>query len=72
MQISSSLHSYRRAIPNDQPEETVINRRDDAITGSQTVLSSSLAEALWTIQRGIEDELPTSSAVENLYLSYSE
>jgi hypothetical protein len=82
MQISSSLHSYenapktyvydRRISPAEQPEEAVINRRDDAITGSQTILSSSLAEALWSIQRGIEDEGSTSSAVESLYLSYSE
>jgi hypothetical protein len=82
MQISSSLHSYenapktyvydRRAIPTEQSEESAINRRDDAITGSQTVLSSSLAEALWSIQRGTEDDLSTSSAVESLYLSYSE
>lgn len=82
MQISSSLHSYenapktyvydRRINPTEQPEEAVIQRRDDAITGSQTVLSSSLAEALWTIQRAAEDEVSTSSAVENLYLSYSE
>ena len=82
MQISSSLHSYenapktyvydRRIAPTEQPEEQVINRRDDAITGSQTVLSSSLAEALWSIQRGSEDDTSTSSAVESLYLSYSE
>lgn len=82
MQISSSLHSYenapktyvydRRIASAEQPEETVISRRDDAITGSQTVLSSSLAEALWAIQRGVEDEGSTSSAVESLYLSYSE
>jgi len=82
MQISSSLHSYenapktyvydRRITPTEQTEEPAINRRDDAITGSQTVLSSSLAEALWAIQRDSEDESPASSAVENLYLSYSE
>lgn len=82
MQISSSLHSYenapktyvydRRISTNEQSEESVINRRDDAITGSQTVLSNSLAEALWSIQRGTEDDLSTSSAVESLYLSYSE
>lgn len=82
MQISSSLHSYenapktyvydRRTNPADQSEDPVINRRDDAITGSQTVLSSSLAEALWSIQRGTEDDMSTSSAVESLYLSYSE
>ena len=82
MQISSSLHSYenapktyvydRRIAQTEQTEEQVINRRDDAITGSQTVLSSSLAEALWAIQRGTEDDASTSSAVERLYLSYSE
>ena len=82
MQISSSLHSYenapktyvydRRIDPAEQAEEPVINRRDDAITGSKTVLSSSLAEALWAIQRESEDEGSASSAVESLYLSYSE
>ena len=82
MQISSSLHSYenapktyvydRRTTPAEQSEDPVINRRDDAITGSQTILSSSLAEALWSIQRQTEDDASTSSAVESLYLSYSE
>ena len=82
MQISSSLHSYenapktyvydRRITTTEQTEEAAIHRRDDAITGSQTVLSSSLAEALWAIQRGSEDDVSTSSAVESLYLSYSE
>ena len=62
MQISSSLHSYenapktyvydRRVSTTEQPEETVINRREDAITGAQTVLSSSLAEALWAREIG--------------------
>lgn len=82
MQISSSLHSYenapktyvydRRIDPTEQPEEAVINRRDDAMTGSQTVLSSSLAEALWAIQRDSDDDVSTSRTVESLYLSYSE
>lgn len=82
MQISSSLHSYenapktyvydRRTSSTEPPEEQAINRRDDAITGSQTILSSSLAEALWSIQRGSDDDMSTSSAVERLYLSYSE
>jgi hypothetical protein len=82
MQISSSLHSYentpktyvydRRNSQSDQQKEAAINRRDDAITGSKTILSSSLAEALWSLQRDVEDEGPTSSAVERLYLSYSE
>lgn len=82
MQISSSLHSYenapktyvydRRISSTEPTEEQAINRRDDAITGSQTILSSSLAEALWSIQRGSDDDMSTSSAVERLYLSYSE
>jgi hypothetical protein len=82
MQIQSSLHSYenaprtpiydRRVTSSEPTEEPSINRRDDAMTGSQTVLSSSLAEALWSIQRGAEDERATSSAVQDLYLSYSE
>lgn len=82
MQISSSLHSYenapktyvydRRIASTEQPEDAVINRRDDAITGNQAILSSSLAEALWSLQLGGEDDVSTSSAVERLYLSYAE
>ena len=83
MQISPSLHSYekaprapvydRRITPVETTEEEPTpNRRDDAITGSRTVLSRSLAEALWAIQRGGEDDTPMSSSVERLYLSYSE
>jgi hypothetical protein len=82
MQISPSLHSYektprsqvydRRVTATEQSDEPSINRRDDAITGSRAVLSNSLAEALWAIQRGSEDDTATSSAVESLYLSYSE
>ncbi|MGV3551601.1 hypothetical protein [Rhizobium sp.] len=82
MQISSSLHSYenapktyvydRRISSPESSEDVSINRRDDAMTGSQTILSSSLAEALWSIQRGSEDEVSSMNAVQNLYLSYSE
>ena len=82
MQISSSLHSYgnapktyvydRRTTETEQSEDEVINRREDAITGAQTVLSSSLAEALWSLQRGGDEEGRNTSAVEDLYLSYAE
>jgi hypothetical protein len=82
MQISSSLQSYgnapktyvydRRTAATESSDEQSVNRREDAITGAQTVLSSSLAEALWSIQRGSDEEGRTSSAVEDLYLSYAE
>lgn len=83
MQISPSLHSYektprspvydRKPVVSEQSEDTGYSLRDDAITGSQTVLSSSLAEALWSIQRTSADEESMSgSAVESLYLSYAE
>jgi hypothetical protein len=83
MQISPSLHSYektprtpvydRKPVTSEQSDDQSFARRDDAITGSQTVLSSSLAEALWSIQRpAAEDESLSGSAIESLYLSYSE
>lgn len=47
-------------------------RRDDAITGSQSVLSSSLADALWSIQRSsaTEDNVPARS-LEDVYRAYA-
>jgi hypothetical protein len=83
MQISPSLHSYektprspiydRKPVLSEQNDDQSFARRDDAITGSQTVLSSSLAEALWSIQRSAtDDESMSGSAIESLYLSYSE
>jgi hypothetical protein len=81
MQIHASLHSYeqtprspiydRKPVTLDQSEDALIARRDDAITGSQTVLSNSLAEALWSIQRSTTEE-DTGSTMESLYLAYSE
>ena len=83
MQISPSLYSYektprspvydRKSVGSESNDEQVYSLRDDAMTGSQTVLSNSLAEALWSIQRGSsDDERLSGSAVENLYLSYAE
>lgn len=83
MQISPSLHSYektprspvydRKPVTPEQSADQPYVLRDDAITGSQTVLSSSLAEALWSIQRtSSDDESMSGSAIESLYLSYSE
>ena len=83
MQISPSLYSYektprspvydRKPVASEQNDDQAYSLRDDAITGSQTVLSSSLAEALWSIQRtSSDDESLSGSAVESLYLSYSE
>ena len=83
MQISPSLHSYektprspvydRKSVALEQSDDQAYSLRDDAMTGSQTVLSSSLAEALWSIQRtSSDDESMSGSAIESLYLSYSE
>ena len=83
MQISPSLHSYekaprgpvydRKSVQLDQNNDKTYSLRDDAMTGSQTVLSNSLAEALWSIQRTTADnERRSGSAVESLYLSYAE
>jgi hypothetical protein len=83
MQISPSLHSYektprspvydRKSVALEQSDDQAYSLRDDAMTGSQTVLSSSLAEALWSIQRtSSDDESMSGSAIESLYLSYAE
>ena len=83
MQIYPTLYSYektprsqvydRKTVAVDQSEDPAFIRRDDAITGSQTVLSNSLAEALWSIQRTSgEDEVSSASSIEGLYLAYSE
>ena len=83
MQISPSLHSYektprspvydRKSVALEQTDDQAYSLRDDAMTGSQTVLSSSLAEALWSIQRtSSDDESMSGSAIESLYLSYAE
>jgi hypothetical protein len=83
MQISASLHSYenaprsliydRKPVTIEPTDDPAYSLRDDAMTGSQTVLSSSLAEALWAIQRTSgEIERGSASAIESAYLSYSE
>lgn len=83
MQISPSLHSYektprspvydRKSVALEQSDDQAYSLRDDAMTGSQAVLSSSLAEALWSIQRtSSDDESMSGSAIESLYLSYAE
>ena len=83
MQIQPSLYSYekaprsqvydRRSVALEQDDASALARRDDAMTGSQTVLSNSLAEALWAIQRSAtEDEAASGASMESLYLSYSE
>ena len=83
MQISPSLHSYEKAprspvydrkpVASEQDESSAYMLRDGAITGSKAVLSSSLAEALWSIQRtSTDDERMSGSTIENLYLAYSE
>ena len=82
MQVQSRTNNYNQAprsagLDRRQPEAesddaATLSRRDDAITGSRAVLSSSLADALWAIQRSsaVEDNASTSS-VEAIYRAYA-
>lgn len=51
-----------------------IDRRDNALTGSNAVLSASLANALWAVQesRQSEDALSSTSqnAIESSYFEF--
>jgi len=82
MQVQTRSNSYNQAPrPSGQERkaaETETNggssrvRRDDAITGSQAVLSTSLADALWSIQQSsdVEDQ-PSYASVEDIYRAYA-
>lgn len=82
MQVQTRSNSYNQASrPSGQERKTVETeagststhvRRDDAITGSQAVLSNSLADALWSIQRSspAEDQ-PSYAMVEDIYRAYA-
>jgi hypothetical protein len=82
MQVHTRSNSYNQAPrPSGQERKTADAeatgtsshvRRDDAITGSQAVLSTSLADALWAIQRtsSMEDNI-SATTVEDLYRAYA-
>jgi hypothetical protein len=82
MQVQSRSKSFnqaprpsgadRKAAESEVTDVAARSRRDDAITGSSAVLSTSLADALWAIQRtsGIEDNTSVAT-VENLYRAYA-
>lgn len=86
MKIDSGLSGYQypnRTVEVERPQEeapqittTSATRFADALTGSSTQLSSSLASALWTM--GAEDAGPSLSAaaapqawVQNLYQEFA-
>lgn len=81
MQVQTRSNSYNQASrPSGQERKTsdaettstsTNARRDDAITGSQAVLSNSLADALWAIQRSsVNADNTSAAAVEDLYRAY--
>jgi hypothetical protein len=82
MQVQTRSNSYnqaprtsgqeRKTAETEQTSTSTHVRRDDAITGSQAVLSNSLADALWAIQRSSNTADNTSAAtVEDLYRAYA-
>lgn len=84
MQIESRLSGYgysAKPYPQDRKVEdntptTSQSRRyhDGALTGSSTLLSSSLANALWAVEGDRQDTIdtPTSSAIAQVEDVYSE
>jgi hypothetical protein len=82
MQVNPRANSYnqpsrstgidRKSTDTETEDAARRARRDDAITGSQAVLSTSLADALWSIQRSssVEDNA-TMTSVEALYQAYA-
>ena len=89
MKIDSGLNGYyyqsrtqeidRKTEEAPQREETAVMRMPDAITGSSTLFSSSLAKALWVMESGqssaATEEAASANApqdwVENLYQEFS-
>jgi hypothetical protein len=82
MQVNSRANNYnqpsrssavdRKSVDTETEDAARRARRDDAITGSQAVLSTSLADALWSIQRSSSiEENPTMTSVEALYQAYA-
>jgi hypothetical protein len=82
MQVQSHANSYNQAPrpsgsdrKSTEPEagsNSTRSRREDAITGSQAVLSNSLADALWAIQQSSTIEDNTSvRTLEDIYRAYA-
>ena len=78
MEINTSLSGYGRAplsydtlrkseAVQEMDSETV-TRRDNALTGSSAVLSTSLASALWAVQEA-QDGKQNSNSLDNSALS---
>jgi hypothetical protein len=84
MQIESRLSGYGypakpyildRKVEENAPAATEIRRfSDGAITGSSTLLSSSLANALWAVEGDRHDvsDMPSSSSIAQVEDIYSE
>jgi len=82
MQVSSRSNNFnqaprptgsdRKSSEQDLNGEAGKSRRGDAITGSDAVLSRSLADALWAIQRSSESEDSVATGtVEDVYRAYA-
>lgn len=82
MQVQTRSNSYnqpprpsgqeRKSVDAEAANAATSVRRDDAITGSQAVLSNSLADALWSIQQSsaLEDQ-PSYATIEDIYRAYA-
>ena len=82
MQVSSRTNSFnqaprpsssdRKSSEQDLNGGAAKSRRGDAITGSEAVLSKSLADALWAIQRSSDSEdNAVVGTVEDVYRAYA-
>jgi hypothetical protein len=71
-QAPRSTGSDRKSPDQELNDQSAKSRRGDAITGSQAVLSKSLADALWAIQRSstAEDNAAVGT-VEDVYRAYA-
>jgi hypothetical protein len=87
MEINSSMSGYGRAprAYENAPKQDIasedattrVDRRDNALTGSSAVLSTSLASALWAVQENQSDASTTGfepsafNQVENSYFEFN-
>ncbi|RWX76070.1 hypothetical protein EPK99_20695 [Neorhizobium lilium] len=90
MKIDSGLNGYyyqgraqdidRKTEDAPQREDAIVSRMADAITGSSTLFSSSLSNALWVMESGQSSATPAHEAVsasmsqdwvENLYQEFN-
>jgi hypothetical protein len=81
MQVQSHSNSYNQAPRSSGSDRksaeaeagavATRSRREDAITGSQAVLSNSLADALWAIQQSSSiDDHASVRSLEDIYRAY--